>query len=294
METQAMMTADQQAELLEKVVVGGDLSKLSPAQRVQYYRAVCQSVGVNPLTKPFDYIVLNGHLTLYATRTCTDQIRANAKISITITGRELVEDVYVVTARGTMPDGRTDEATGAVSIAGLKGDAKANAMLKAETKAKRRLTLSMVGLGWLDESEVGSVADAHPVRVDPDTGEILDAPAKAPAKTGPKAQHPLVAAGFPTSTVKQIMHWIGGAKSMREWTPEEANTARAVVEALLRAAHAGLAVEELQNILESYTSLDGANVMTRAPALVANIDALARDFLLGGEEGHADEAEAGV
>ena len=36
----------------------------------------------------------------------------------------------------------------------LKGEVRANAILKAVTKAKRRATLSICGLGWLDESEV--------------------------------------------------------------------------------------------------------------------------------------------
>src|SRR5690606_13039724 len=79
---------------------------------------------------------------------------------------------YVVRVYGRDKTGREDVATGAVSIAGLKGDALANAVMKAETKAKRRLTLSLAGLGWLDESEVDSIPDARHVRVDPNTGEI--------------------------------------------------------------------------------------------------------------------------
>jgi len=46
------------------------------------------------------------------------------------------------------------EATGAVDIKGLTGKNLANAFMKAETKAKRRVTLSICGLGFLDESEV--------------------------------------------------------------------------------------------------------------------------------------------
>ncbi len=49
---------------LEKVLIKGDLAELSPPQRVQYYTQVCESLGLNPLTKPFDYIVLNNKLTL--------------------------------------------------------------------------------------------------------------------------------------------------------------------------------------------------------------------------------------
>jgi hypothetical protein len=39
----------------------------------------------------------------------------------------------------------------------LKGEARANTILKAVTKAKRRVTLSISGLGFLDETEVADV-----------------------------------------------------------------------------------------------------------------------------------------
>lgn len=148
--------------VMESVVVGGDLSKLSAADRVNYFNEVCKSLGLNPLTKPFAYITLNGKLTLYAQRDCTDQLRKLHHVSTHVVSREKVDDIYVVTARATMPDGRVDESIGAVNIAGLRGDAYANALMKAETKAKRRVTLSIVGLGWLDETEVETITDARP------------------------------------------------------------------------------------------------------------------------------------
>lgn len=162
--------------LLEQVVVGGDLARLTPAQRLDYYRRVCESLGLNPLTRPFDYLHLNGRLVLYATRTATDQLRANRGISITITSREMLPEagLYVVTARAAGRDGRADEAVGAVSIKGLQGEALANALMKAETKAKRRATLSLAGLGWMDETEAGDVPGARPAAVDRETGELLD------------------------------------------------------------------------------------------------------------------------
>lgn len=169
-----------EAAVMEKVIATGDLEALSAPQRVQYYQAVCTSIGLNPLTQPFQYIKLNGKLTLYATRAATDQIRSLRNVSVTVTTSERIEDVYKVTARATLPDGRTDESIGAVSIGGLKGEALANALMKCETKAKRRVTLSACGLGWLDESEVGSIPNAPLVQVDQATGEILGA---APNRT---------------------------------------------------------------------------------------------------------------
>lgn len=154
--------------VLEKVIVTGDLSKLTPHERLSYYKVVCESVGLNPLTRPFDYIVLNGRLTLYARKDATDQLRRIHSVSVTITSRELIQNagLYVVTARARTKDGREDESIGAVSVAGLKGDALANALMKAETKAKRRVTLSIAGLGMLDESEIESIPDARPVKAE--------------------------------------------------------------------------------------------------------------------------------
>lgn len=147
-------------DIIEKVVVGGDLSKLTAPERLAYYSSVCESVGLNPLTRPFEYIQLNGKLTLYARRDATDQLRNLHRVSINITSREMIGDVFIVTARAKNAEGREDESTGAVTTGNLKGEMLANAMMKAETKAKRRVTLSICGLGLLDETEVETIADA--------------------------------------------------------------------------------------------------------------------------------------
>lgn len=159
--------------VLERVISLGDLQDLKPIERTHYYVKVCESLGLNPLTQPFAYIKLNGKLTLYAKRDTTDQLRKIHRVSVTIASRERTDDLCVVTARATTPDGRTDESTGAVSIAGLKGENLANALMKAETKAKRRVTLSICGLGWLDETEVQDVKGAKPVTVT-DDGEVVE------------------------------------------------------------------------------------------------------------------------
>jgi hypothetical protein len=135
--------ARDQGSVMESVVIQGDLGKLTPEQRSAYYFKVCDSLGLNPLTKPFDYIMLNGKLTLYCRRDAADQLRRIHGINLTITGREKIDDLYIVTARATDRDGRQDESTGVVALAGLKGDVLANALMKAETKAKRRVTLSL-------------------------------------------------------------------------------------------------------------------------------------------------------
>lgn len=144
---------------IESVLIRGDLAELTEEQRLSYYRQVCESVGLNTLTKPFDYLKLNNKLVLYAKRDATDQLRKLHNVSVKVVAREKIEDCYVVTAQASMPSGRVDESTGAVSVGHLKGDALANAYMKAETKAKRRVTLSICGLGLLDETEVESISD---------------------------------------------------------------------------------------------------------------------------------------
>lgn len=164
------------AEMLEKVVVGGDLAKLTSAERLNYVITMCNSVGLNPTTKPFDYLNLNGKLILYANKGAAEQLRQIHQVSLTIKAREVVEGCYVVTATATLPNGRTDESIGAVPIEGLKGESRANALMKCETKSKRRVTLSICGLNLLDESEIESIPGANRAAVE-------EAPAEKPWST---------------------------------------------------------------------------------------------------------------
>lgn len=145
----------------ERALVMGDLSKLTPDERQAYYLKVCESVGLNPLTQPFAYLTLNGKLILYAKRDATDQLRKLHGVSITSLAAAERDGVYIVTATAKDAEGRTDVANGAVTIGGLEGDMLANAIMKAESKAKRRVTLSLCGLGFLDETEIETIPEAH-------------------------------------------------------------------------------------------------------------------------------------
>jgi hypothetical protein len=149
------------SEIMEAVLLAGDLSKLSSDERTSYYLKTCSSLGLNPYTKPLDYIKLSGREVLYATKGCADQLRSLHRISLEITDRRVIGDMLTVTAKAVTPDGRTDEDVAAISIKGLAGEALANATMKAVTKAKRRVTLSICGLGMLDETEVQSVLEVE-------------------------------------------------------------------------------------------------------------------------------------
>jgi hypothetical protein len=190
----ALTTAPPDVAAIEKVILNGDLKDLKPAERLSYYNQVCESLGLNPLTQPFAYLSLSGKMILYARKDAAEQLRSVRNISLEILSREIIEGVYVVTTRAQTPAGRTDSATGAVPIENLKGEARANAMMKAETKAKRRVTLSICGLGLMDETEVENIEGARKVSVDQahtliEAGNGGDAVQSAPAPSGASNRH---------------------------------------------------------------------------------------------------------
>ena len=160
--TQQNKNQDQQASIANQLILQGDLSKLSAGDKVRYYNGYCERMGLDPFTKPFDILRLNGKEVLYCTRSGTQQLNKLHKVSHLITSRDTNAEagVYIVTSKASLPDGRCTESIGAVNIAGLKGEAYANAIMKAETKAKRRATLDLLGLGVLDESEAESIPNA--------------------------------------------------------------------------------------------------------------------------------------
>jgi hypothetical protein len=171
------LTAPPDASALEKVILSGDLKELKPAERLSYYNRVCESLGLNPLTQPFAYLSLSGKMVLYARKDAAEQLRSVRGISLEILSRETIEGIYVVTAKATTKDGRMDASTGAVAIEALKGEARANAMMKAETKAKRRVTLSICGLGMMDETEVESIEGARTVSAE-QAHTLIEAPSR--------------------------------------------------------------------------------------------------------------------
>lgn len=151
--------------IIESLVIRGDLSGLNPQEKVVYYKARCAHLGIDPSEQPFQLLRLNGREVLYATKACTDALCRSRQLRREVTSRDRIEDVYVVTCRCSDANGRYDEATGAVNIAGLQGEALANALMKSETKAKRRAVLSLCGLGMLDESEIETIQGAQSVPI---------------------------------------------------------------------------------------------------------------------------------
>ena len=175
-------------EIVSNLVLNGDLSKMDAGNRVKYYFSLCQSLHLNPLTKPFDLIQLNGKTVMYANNNCAQQLRQNQKISIVDQKTERIGDIILTTVKVQNGEGRTDTGTGAVNVAGVKGDALANAIMKSETKAKRRATLSISSLGMIDEVELDTIPDVKKIEINLDSGVITTPPEPEKKNSAPKPE----------------------------------------------------------------------------------------------------------
>lgn len=168
-QSQALQPSKDKDKILEQVITKGDLAELSPADRVGYYNEVCRSLGLNPLTKPFEFLALEDkksgktRVVLYARKDATEQLRKINGVSIWKIEQKTESDCWIVTAYARTSDGREDIDEGVVYIKGLLGESRSNAIMRAITKAKRRVTLSICGLGFLDESEIDSIPNAQPI-----------------------------------------------------------------------------------------------------------------------------------
>jgi hypothetical protein len=155
-------TQEKNMQAVESALVKNDISQLTTDQKLTYYNKICASVGLNPLTKPFSFLKLQGREVLYATKDCTEQLRKIHGVSTQIVSKGLVGDLYEVHVKAKDKTGKEDDDLAYVVVKGLSGADLANAMLKCVTKAKRRVTLSICGLGLLDESELDTVSGITP------------------------------------------------------------------------------------------------------------------------------------
>lgn len=247
----------------EQALLNNDLSQLTPEQRANLVMSVCNSLGLNPLTQPFQYVTLNGKLTLYARKDATDQLRSLHDISIKIASREDRDGVYMVTAEATTPSGRFDESLGALSIKGLLGEALCNALMKAETKAKRRVTLSICGLGFLDETEVESVQEAEHAEISYDRGptrrETLNNALSARRRPAASAQATVVTEDPP----------IEDAPDFTKMTPEQVGASIADA-----AQEARMTSDMLSSVVKDF---GGKLTRTNAAGVYARIKQIVRD-----------------
>ena len=189
-EGQALQQYAYDPAVIDQAVMLGDMSKMEPGMRLDFYKAVCLSVGLNPLSQPFTVLKRqDGTTWLYANSSCTQQLAAMHRVSFEDPEREHVtiagEPLYFVRVTAVTPDGRRLPSQAVVSltkkkreVAGkwpngdpkfrdvldadaepvlipLRGESLANSLMRADTKAFRRATLALVGLGWMQSDFEG-------------------------------------------------------------------------------------------------------------------------------------------
>lgn len=185
-----------------------DVGKLTPEQQNQYLWHFAQRQGLDPTTKPFDIIkTKDGRKVLYANKGAAEQIRRQDGLRLEIIyagplvlGEKVDENIFMVKVRCTDREGRSDEDVGTVFLP-PGGSDRADAVMKCTTKAKRRVTYSMRGLGMPDESEVWHLAEPQaaayapregPRTIDPGPGPapVIDAVPVASTTSGPRRKLP--------------------------------------------------------------------------------------------------------
>lgn len=192
--------------IISSIVINGDISKLSPNDKVSYYRQFCERIGLDPISQPFKLLKLNGKEVLYCGREGAQQLNKVHKVSHDITARETVSGCYVVTAMASTPDGRHTTSIGAVAIDNLRGESLCNAMMKSETKAKRRATLDLLGLGILDETETDSIPGAQKIDLtDGQGGSVIGASGSSPVIELPEAMKPAAQTSSALPPPKDLM-----------------------------------------------------------------------------------------
>lgn len=116
------------------------------------YDQECKRIGLSPDTYPLDSVTYQNRDYLYPTKAAVNELVKIHNIRIEIKNREVINDVFIVTARATLPEGRFEESIGAVSIIKLTGEALISAYIKAENMSKRRAILSICG--WSESHEL--------------------------------------------------------------------------------------------------------------------------------------------
>ena len=162
-----------------------DLERLDADQKAKYYSDACEFLGIPDNLNLLAFIYMNvgdtgRHEVLYAKKGATDLIRQTR--GITTTELQVIPNlapgqVCFMAVGKDIQWNREERAVGAASIEGLTGKALSDAIMTAQTRATRRMTLQFVGGGILDESEVPERGQTTtPIStVTPEAARALDA-----------------------------------------------------------------------------------------------------------------------
>jgi hypothetical protein len=192
-------------KMVESYVTTGDVSRLSPADRTKLYFGLCEATGLNAATNPILSLKLNGKEIFYFGRGATDQMAAKHRLN-----REIVEGpelrdiggkkIVYAKCRATHPNGRVETAVATLLFADASSD-----YMKCETKAKRRATLAILGLGMLDELEIDAIQEQTRVNLAVSAGNGSKEPAAyKPADDLSAPEHRHLIVRIQSSTADQM------------------------------------------------------------------------------------------
>jgi hypothetical protein len=182
MEKQLTMEMDA-SKAMSAYLRTGDLTSLPEPEKDKVLVKMCAHYGLDPIMRPFVMITLNGKQIWYPTKAATDQVAVKFKLT-----RELLE-IKENVERGILEcrvrifqdaNVRSETFVAAVSISEfvktnggqivtkiISGEAYANALMKVESKAKRRATLGWLGITDYYENDGSEITDKHMVNVTP-------------------------------------------------------------------------------------------------------------------------------
>ena len=221
----AVQPAD--AAAIEKAIMYADFSGLTEEQRLYYVQNLCLDMKLDIRRSPFQWIVLNNKLVPYAKKACTDQLRHTQNVSIQIVEQKIINGTYIVQVRASTPDGRTDEDIGAALVEGTIGDAMGNAMKRAVTQAKRRVTLSICSVGMLDETEIAQIPDGAK-REAPGPKRVVPPPLRATLPSPPEVLPPVMMADIPEDDTTRYPDPIAARDAHPEPQPKPVQQAQPV------------------------------------------------------------------
>lgn len=169
------MTTYQQkipASVLNKFLQTGDVISFTDEQKLLIMQMLCEKYGLDPVTRPLDLIKMPqsnntpAREIVYLTANGCELIAAKWKMSFKIKEKGIDKDAGVAyfVLEGRIPEtDRSDESTAYVQCVrkNIKNEPEyffgtdmANALMKCETKARRRLIKRLTGLDYIDEDDI--------------------------------------------------------------------------------------------------------------------------------------------
>ncbi len=160
------------SKMMNHFLQTGDVLHFKEEDKLKIMHMICNKLGVDPITRPVELLKLPAtnktpeREIWYLSSTGCEMIAAKWKMSFKIKDRgvDKEEGIAYCVMEATIPEtNRVDEATAFVecAIKDMKGEIKlffgtqmANARMKCETKARRRLIKRLAGLDYIDEDDV--------------------------------------------------------------------------------------------------------------------------------------------